>query len=155
MPVVRVLIVDDQPTFRRAAANVVALLEGFEIVGEVDTGEGAVESVRTLRPDLVLMDVHLPGIDGMEATRRILEDSPEWRPVIFLLSTYDASEYAPLAAACGATAYLPKAQFGPAALRAAWTGTSVRVAPVRVSGQRSAVSGHRERTRSGYVEKFR
>lgn len=116
----QVLIVDDQPAFRRAARNVLALLPGFEVAAEVETGEESVETARLLRPDLVLMDVHLPGIDGIEATRRILADSRDPQPVIFLLSTYEAADYAPRAADCGATAYLPKAQFGPAALRTAW-----------------------------------
>jgi len=117
---VQVLIVDDQPAFRRAARNVLALLPGFEVAAEVETGDQSVETARSLRPDLVLMDVHMPGIDGIEATRRILADSLDPPPVIFLLSTYEAADYAPQAADCGATAYLPKAQFGPAALRTAW-----------------------------------
>jgi two-component system invasion response regulator UvrY len=121
---VQVLIVDDQAAFRRAARRVVALLPGFDVVAEVETGEASVEAARALRPDLVLMDVHLPGIDGLEATRRILEAENGTRPVVLLLSTYEASDYARQAAACGAAAYLPKADFGPAALRAAWTAAS-------------------------------
>jgi CheY-like chemotaxis protein len=69
------------------------------------------------------MDIHLPGIDGREATRRILTDLV-WAtapPVVFLLSTYEASDYAAEILACGAAAYLPKAEFGPAALMTAWT----------------------------------
>jgi DNA-binding NarL/FixJ family response regulator len=121
-PAVRVLIVDDQPPFRRAARSVVARLPGFQVVGEAETGEDSVEFVRALQPDLVLMDVHLPGIDGLEATRRILAAAPGegYRPMVLLLSTYEAADYASRAAACGATAYLPKGDFGPAALSAAW-----------------------------------
>jgi CheY-like chemotaxis protein len=127
---VQVLIVDDQPAFRRAAARVLARLSGFELVGEVDTGEASVEAARRLKPDLVLMDIHLPGIDGTEATRRILADADgaraDKRPVVFLLSTYDAADYAGQTAACGAAAYLPKAQFGAAALVGAWARRSPR-----------------------------
>ena len=118
----QVLIVDDQAAFRRAAARVLARLPNFQVVAEVDTGEASVEAARRLRPDLVLMDIHLPGIDGTEATRRILAacDTAGGRPIVFLLSTYDAVDYATQTAACGAAAYLPKAEFGPAALVAAW-----------------------------------
>ena len=115
---IRVLIVDDHAPFRGAARTVVALTEGFEVAGEVESGEAAVDAARTLAPDLVLMDVHLPGIDGDEASRRILCGSH--RPVILLLSTHDPVEYAPLAEECGAAAYLPKEDFGPDALASAW-----------------------------------
>jgi DNA-binding NarL/FixJ family response regulator len=119
---VQVLLVDDQVAFRRAAARVLARMPDFELIGEVDTGEASVTAARELKPDLLLMDVHLPGIDGPEATRRILadEDHAESRPIVFLLSTYEASEYADRTAACGARAYLPKAEFGPSVLQAAW-----------------------------------
>lgn len=117
---VRVLIVDDQEPFRMAARMVVEAAEGFEVVGEAETGEASVEMARDLDPDLVLMDVNLPGINGLEATRRILQDSSE-RTVVLLLSTYEEEEYAPRAAECGAAAYIPKAVFGPDRLEEAWT----------------------------------
>ena len=119
----RVLIVDDQAAFRRAAARVVARLIAFEVVGEAETGEISIELARALRPDLVLMDIHLPGIDGTEATRRILAAASAMNqpPIVFLLSTYAAADYALETVACGASAYLPKAEFGPTALEAAWT----------------------------------
>ena len=119
---VHVLIVDDQAAFRRAAARVLARLPDFELIGEADSGEASVEAARLLQPDLVLMDIHLPGINGPEATRRILTDVvwPKAPPIVFLLSTYEAAEYAAETLACGAAAYLPKAEFGPAALAAAW-----------------------------------
>ena len=119
---VRVLIVDDQAAFRRALRNVVDLTPGFVVVGEADTGEAAVDAARAHRPDLVLMDVHLPGIDGLEASRRILADATGEPPVIFLLSTYHSSEYAnpALLDGCGAKVYLMKAEFGSAPLSSAW-----------------------------------
>jgi two-component system invasion response regulator UvrY len=123
---VQVLIVDDQAGFRRAAARVLARLPDFEVVGEVDSGEASVEAARQLKPDLVLMDIHLPGIDGTEATRRILADAggADGRPVVFLLSTYDSADYAAQTVACGASAYLAKAEFGATTLVAAWEAAS-------------------------------
>ncbi len=120
---VRVLIVDDQQPFRAAARMVVEATEGFEVVGEAETGEDSVERARELDPDLVLMDVNLPGINGLDATRKILEDSSS-RIVVLLLSTYEEEEYAPRAAECGAAAYIPKAAFGPDRLEAAWDAAS-------------------------------
>jgi DNA-binding NarL/FixJ family response regulator len=114
----RVLIVDDQEPFRLAARMVVEATTGFEVVGEAETGEAGVELARTLDPDLVLMDVNLPGINGLEATRQILKDST--RAVILLLSTYEEDEYGPRAAECGAAGYIPKSDFGPDRLAAAW-----------------------------------
>ncbi len=115
---VRVLIVDDQEPFRLAARMVVEATEGFEVVGEAETGERSVEMARELDPDLVLMDVNLPGINGLDATRQILDGSD--RQVILLLSTYEEEEYAPRAAECGAAAYIPKSSFGPDRLADAW-----------------------------------
>jgi DNA-binding NarL/FixJ family response regulator len=117
---VRVLIVDDQASFRRAARSVVELTPGFVVVGEAETGEGSIDAARAMQPDLVLMDVHLPGIDGLEASRRMLAASQTPRPVILLLSTYEAAEYLDQPAECGAAAYLAKAAFGSASLSAAW-----------------------------------
>ena len=117
MPV-RVLIVDDQEPFRQAARMVVELTDGFEVVGEAETGEDSVAMAQDLQPDLVLMDVNLPGINGLDATRQILAGSNP--VVVLLLSTYEEEEYAPRAAECGAAAYIPKAVFGPDRLESAW-----------------------------------
>jgi DNA-binding NarL/FixJ family response regulator len=118
MPV-RVLIVDDQEPFRMAARLVVEATEGFDVVGEAETGEDSVELASELTPDLVLMDVNLPGINGLDATRQILDGQSE-PVVVLLLSTYEEEEYAPRAAECGAAAYIPKAVFGPDRLESAW-----------------------------------
>lgn len=118
---VRVLIVDDQSTFRAAARAVVGAASGFEVVAEVASGEESLDAVREYHPDLVLMDVNLPGIDGMQATRMIL--LPGGGPVVLLLSTRDAEEYAPIAAECGAAAYISKSEFSPRVLRTAWEAT--------------------------------
>jgi two-component system invasion response regulator UvrY len=117
---VRVLIVDDQAAFRRAARSVVELTPGFVVVGEAETGEASIDTASALRPDLVLMDVQLPGINGLEASRRMLAASPTHPPVILLLSTYEAAEYLDQPTECGATAYVSKAEFGSETLSAAW-----------------------------------
>ena len=117
---VRVLIVDDQEPFRLAARMVVDATDGFEVVGEAETGEASVEMARDLTPDLVLMDVNLPGINGLDATRQILSEQAD-PVVVLLLSTYEEEEYAPRAAECGAAAYIPKAVFGPDRLESAWS----------------------------------
>jgi DNA-binding NarL/FixJ family response regulator len=118
MPV-RVLIVDDQEPFRMAARLVVEATDGFEVAGEAETGEDSVVLARELKPDLVLMDVNLPGINGLDATRQIL-DGQSGPVVVLLLSTYEEEEYAPRATECGAAAYIPKAVFGPDRLESAW-----------------------------------
>jgi DNA-binding NarL/FixJ family response regulator len=116
---IRVLIVDDQEPFRLAARMVVEATDGFEVVGEAESGEASVDLARELKPDLVLMDVNLPGINGLDATRQILTDQSD-SVVVLLLSTYEEEEYAPRAAECGAAAYIPKAVFGPDRLESAW-----------------------------------
>jgi DNA-binding NarL/FixJ family response regulator len=115
----RVLIVDDQAPFREAARTVVELTDGFEVVGEAETGEESVDAARELRPDLVLMDVNLPGMDGLEATRRILA-AAEGRVVVVVVSTYESEEYEPRATEAGAAAYIPKSEFEPDRLAEAW-----------------------------------
>ncbi len=120
---INVLIVDDQAPFREAARTVVELTDGFEVVGEAETGEASVEAAARLNPDLVLMDVNLPGIDGLEATRQILGAAPG-RVVVLLLSTYEYDEYAPKAEAAGAAAYIPKSEFEPDRLEEAWAAAS-------------------------------
>ncbi|MEX0791117.1 MAG: response regulator transcription factor [Actinomycetota bacterium] len=115
---VQVLIVDDQAPFRDVARLVVDLTDGFEVAGEAKTGEEAVEMSRSLKPDLILMDVNMPGIDGTEATKIILSETDA--VVILLLSTYEPAEYEPRAAEAGAAAYIPKSAFDPDRLEAAW-----------------------------------
>ena len=122
---VRVLIVDDQEPFRAVARTVVEMTDGFEVVAEAETGEDSVSSAHQMRPDLVLMDVNLPGINGLEATRQILADSDANRPVVVLvLSTYEAAEYGPQAQEAGAASFIPKSEFSPERLVEAWSAAS-------------------------------
>lgn len=115
---VKVLIVDDQESYRSAARLVVSLTEGFEVVGEADNGESGVEAALGLRPDLVLMDVNMPGMDGLEATRRIRDQDG---PRVLVLSTYEADEFSARAEAAGAIGFISKADFDPLSLTEAWS----------------------------------
>ena len=119
MDPVRVLVVDDQEPFRLAARMVVQHTEGFELAGEAGTGEESVDLTASLTPDLVLMDINLPGINGIEATRRILAQAPS--TVVFLCSTYQLSDLPADAATSGARAYVNKEELGPAVLRKLWS----------------------------------
>jgi DNA-binding NarL/FixJ family response regulator len=115
---VKVLIVDDQHAFRVAAREVVAVTRGFEVVGEAETGEDSIVAARRLRPDLVLMDVNLPGIDGLEASRRIKAELAN--VIVLLLSTYDREDFASRIVGSGASSFIAKAAFGPDTLSDAW-----------------------------------
>jgi len=115
---VSVLIVDDQLPFRAVARTVIGLTAGFEVAGEAETGEDAVEQAAAHAPDLVLMDINLPGINGIEATRRIRAAQPD--VAVILLSTYSEADLPDDARDCGAIAYVHKEDFGPVLVRELW-----------------------------------
>ena len=108
---VRVLVVDDQAPFRQAARAVVSVTPGFEVVAEAESGEEAVALAHLLAPDVVLMDVHLPGINGMAACRAIVDEHPA--TTVLLLSTYREEDVPGDTNTCGAQAYVNKEHFGP------------------------------------------
>jgi two-component system invasion response regulator UvrY len=110
-----VLIVDDQAPFRSVARTLVSMLKGWQVTGEAGSGEQAVELVEATNPSLVLMDINLPGISGIEATRRILERQPG--TIVVLLSTYAADDLPQDALACGAVGYIRKDDLTPRLLR--------------------------------------
>jgi adenylate cyclase len=116
---VRVLVVDDQRPFRDAAVHVVRATDGFDVVGQAESGEEAVELVAELAPDLVLMDLNLPGMDGLEATRRIRAGADP--PAVVALST--DSGLATKALASGAAAFVAKEDFDPDRLADTWATT--------------------------------
>ena len=111
---VSVLIVDDQAPFRNAARAVVDATPGFVVAGEAEGGEAAIELAATLHPTLILMDVNMPDIDGIETTRRITERDPT--ATVILISTYAAADVAADVRSCGAKAYVHKEDLSPAVL---------------------------------------
>jgi DNA-binding NarL/FixJ family response regulator len=117
-----VLVVDDQAPFRTAAKSVVKATRGFFVVGEASSGEDALDQFANLEPELVLMDINMDGISGIEAARRIVAGYPGARVV--LLSTYDADDLPSDARTCGAIAYVHKEEFGPDVLEGVWNGSS-------------------------------
>jgi two-component system, NarL family, invasion response regulator UvrY len=117
-----VLVADDRAPFRRAARTVLGATRGFEMVGEATSGEEAVALTASLEPDLVLIDIHMPGMGGFEASRRIA--GRQSRPVTVLVSSYRSEELPENPRSCGAVAYLHKEDFGPQALRVLWGGRS-------------------------------
>jgi DNA-binding NarL/FixJ family response regulator len=115
---IAVLIVDDQAPFRLAAAAVVEATAGFGVVGVAGSGEEGVLLAARLHPDLVLMDLQLPGIDGWAATR-LLTASPS-PPAVVVLSGGSVVDVQEQVLASGALCYLAKAAFDPGSLSRAW-----------------------------------
>jgi DNA-binding NarL/FixJ family response regulator len=103
---IRVLIVDDQALVRAGFRMILEAQSDLEVVGEAGDGTAAIDAVRTLRPDVVLMDIRMPGVDGIEATRRLTEAALPSKIVI--LTTYDLDEYVFDALAAGASGFLLK-----------------------------------------------
>jgi DNA-binding NarL/FixJ family response regulator len=113
---VRVLLVDDDDLMRAGLRAVLSSDSRVEVVGEAGSGRAAVERVRTLRPDLVLMDVRMPDLDGIAATREVTSESPEVKVVI--LTTFEQDDYIFGALNAGASGFLLK-RSGPEELLAA------------------------------------
>ena len=103
---VRVLLVDDQSLLRMGFRMILAAEEDIEVVGEASDGETAFAQAAALRPDVILMDVRMPGVNGIDATERIVSELPESRVII--LTTFDLDEYAFAALRVGASGFLLK-----------------------------------------------
>ena len=116
----RVLVADDQAPFRRAVRSVLDASTDFELVAEARSGEEAVALVGALRPDVVLMDIKMAGIGGIEAARSITATCPETMTI--LVSTYREEDLPPQTRTCGAAAYLQKSDFAGNTLRELWDG---------------------------------
>lgn len=106
----RILVVDDHEVVRQGVARILDGEDGLEICGEVGTGEEAVREAKRLNPDIIIMDVRLPGIDGLEATRRILRAQPGISVLVFTVN--ESKQMALEATKAGAKAYLTKTEGG-------------------------------------------
>jgi DNA-binding NarL/FixJ family response regulator len=104
---IRVLVVDDQALVRDGFVMVLDHEDDIEVVGEAGTGVEAVEAARSHRPDVILMDIRMPEMDGLEATRRIVAEA-EWPVKVLILTTFDPDEYVYEALKAGASAFVLK-----------------------------------------------
>ena len=105
---IRVAIVDDQPLIRAGFASVIARVADLELAGEADNGQAAIDMARTARPDVMLMDIRMPRLDGIEATRMIVRDPSCAGVRVIVLTTFDIDEYVYGALRAGASAFLLK-----------------------------------------------
>jgi DNA-binding NarL/FixJ family response regulator len=110
-----VLIVDDHPSFR-ATARAILQADGFEVIGEAESGDAGLKCAKELRPDVVLLDVQLPDFDGFEVASRLTGNGTG--PRVVLTSSRDAADFGPLVAQSGALGFVPKAELSGAALKA-------------------------------------
>lgn len=115
---VPVWIVDDRAAFRRIVAATIAASAGFVVAGEAATGEAALELLDPGRAGLVLMDINMPGIGGIEATRRISCAHPGM--AVLLMSTYDTSDLPDEVSRCGAAGYVHKEALSPDLIATVW-----------------------------------
>jgi len=113
---IRVLVADDHPVFRRGMRAILGAEPEIELVGEATDGEGAVALALELRPDVILMDLNMPGVSGIEATRRVLEASPDVAVLMLTMFEDDKSIFAAMRA--GAHGYVLKGADGAETLRA-------------------------------------
>lgn len=104
---VRVVLVDDHALMRQGISTILSVQPGIDVVGEASSGEEALELVARIRPDVVCMDVEMPGIGGIEATRRLLAD-PESPVRVLMLTTFDREDYLLEALDAGASGFLLK-----------------------------------------------
>jgi two-component system invasion response regulator UvrY len=115
---ISVLTVDDQPLFRAAARDVIVATPGFELIGEASTGLEAIDRFAELEPDLVLMDVRMTGLDGIETTRRLRALCPD--AAVVLISLDDISDMAKATERSGALAFVRKQDLCPRVLADVW-----------------------------------
>lgn len=153
---IRVLVVDDHPIVRSGIVGLLDTEPDFEVVGEAESGEAAIELAAGLRPDVVLMDLRMPGIGGVEATRRIVHDlpggsaasGPDARVLVF--TTYEGDDQILAAIEAGASGYLVKAAPAEelaAGVRAVAAGQTVLAPSIAAQLARAVGSRHSEAER--------
>jgi len=126
VPAIRVVVVDDHALHRDGTRQILEAYDDLRVVGDADSGEEALAMVNALRPDVVLLDIRLPGMNGIEVTRRLSRDHPDVR--VIMVSAYDEDEYVRGALEAGAAGYLRKTAPGKElvqAVRTVATGASV------------------------------
>ena len=106
MPTTRILVVDDDAAFRQRVKAFFAREADMEVVGDASDGEEAITKAQELKPDVVLMDVRMPGLNGVSATRKLREEMPEVK--VIMLSVFDLPEYKDAAMVSGASGYVVK-----------------------------------------------
>ncbi len=116
-----VLVVDDHPGFRSAARTLLERM-GLEVVAEAETGEDAIALSEALRPDLLLLDVQLPGMDGIEVARQVMASHPS--PVVILTSSRDEEQYGARLRVVPHAAFIAKSDLSPESLGTALAGGS-------------------------------
>lgn len=142
---IRIALVDDQALFRAGISMVIGSQPDLEVVGEAGDGDEAVELVRSTSPDVVLMDVRMPRVDGVEATRRVLAEFGEQGPRVLVLTTFDLDELVADAIEAGASGFVlkeSKPEFLLASIRTVAEGTQV----VAAGATRAVFERFRERT---------
>lgn len=115
---VGVLVVDDQVVFRQAAHEVIEATKDFEMLGEAASGARALAAAAELQPDLVLLDVRMPGMDGIECAKRLHDEQPG--SVVILITVEEPPNIPAGLSSCGAAELVRKQDFGPALLRRVW-----------------------------------
>ncbi|MCR4394081.1 MAG: response regulator transcription factor, partial [Dehalococcoidales bacterium] len=146
MEKIKVLVVDDHAIMRDGIRALLSLDSDIEIIGEAGDGREAIKKAEELSPDVIIMDVAMPDMDGLEATRRILKQNPNAR--IIILSQYDDREYVLSAIKAGSAGYVPKRALGSelvSAIRTVYRGDSF----LYPSAASALIKGFREQAQSG------